>query len=156
MITWKNMDALASYEALKATTPIALAKAMSGENGAERVKKYTVPMGAGLNFNYGARPVDESILEALAAFAKEQQLTGKYAALYNGEVINTGEKRRVLHQLTRGQLGDDVIADGVNKREFYVGEQNKIAAFANKVHNGELTNAAGEKFYRRADRHRRL
>ena len=37
MITWKNMDALASYEALKATTPIALAKAMSGENGAERV-----------------------------------------------------------------------------------------------------------------------
>ena len=146
MITWKNVDTLASYEALKATTPVALAKVMSGENGAERVKKYTAPMGAGLNFNYGARPVDESILEALAAFAKEQQLTEKYAALYNGEVINTGEKRRVLHQLTCGQLGNDVIADGVNKREFYVGEQNKIAAFANKVHNGELTNAAGEKF----------
>ena len=67
MITWKNMDTLASYEALKATTPVALAKVMSGENGAERVKKYTAPMGAGLNFNYGARPVDESILEALAA-----------------------------------------------------------------------------------------
>ena len=44
MITWKNMDTLASYEALKATTPIALAKAMSGENGAERVKKYSVPI----------------------------------------------------------------------------------------------------------------
>ncbi|MBR4291751.1 MAG: glucose-6-phosphate isomerase [Oscillospiraceae bacterium] len=146
MITWKNMDTLASYEALRATKPINLAAAMSGENGAERVKNYTVPMGAGLAFNYGARPVDEDILKALAAFAKEQQLIEKYAALYNGEVINTGEKRRVLHQLTRGQLGGDVIADGVNKREFYVGEQNKIAAFANKVHNGELTNAAGEKF----------
>ena len=146
MITWKNMDALASYEALKATQPIDLVKAMTGENGAERVKKYTVPMGAGLDFNFGARPVDESILNALAAFAKEQQLTEKYAALYNGEVINTGEKRRVLHQLTRGQLGNDVIADGVNKREFYVGEQKKIAELANKVHNGEITNAAGEKF----------
>ena len=146
MITWKNMDSLASYEALKATKPINLACAMSGENGADRVKKYTVPMGAGLDFNFGARPVDDSILEALAAFAKEQQLTEKYAALYNGEVINTGEKRRVLHQLTRGQLGDDVIADGVNKREFYVGEQKKIAELANKVHNGEITNAAGEKF----------
>ena len=146
MITWKNMDTLASYEALKATTPIALAKAMSGENGAERVKKYSVPMGAGMNFNYGARPVDESILSALAAFAKEQQLTEKYAALYNGDVLNTGENRRVLHQLTRGQLGDDVIADGVNKREFYVGEQKKIAELAHKVHNGEITNAAGEKF----------
>ena len=146
MITWKNMDTLASYEALKATKPINLVAAMSGESGAERVKKYTVPMGAGMDFNFGARPVDADILNALAAFAKEQQLTEKYAALYNGEVINTGEKRRVLHQLTRGQLGDDVIADGVNKREFYVGEQKKIAELANKVHNGEITNAAGEKF----------
>ena len=146
MITWKNMDTLASFEALKATKPINLAAAMSGENGAARVKNYSVPMGAGLDFNYGARPVDADILAALAAFAKEQQLTEKYAALYNGEVINTGEKRRVLHQLTRGQLGDDVIADGVNKREFYVGEQKKIAELANKVHAGEITNAAGEKF----------
>ena len=146
MITWKNMDTLASYEALKATKPINLVEAMSGESGAARVKKYTVPMGAGMDFNYGARPVDEEILKALAAFAKEQQLTEKYAALYNGEVINTGEKRRVLHQLTRGQLGSDVIADGVNKREFYVGEQKKIAELANKVHAGEITNAAGEKF----------
>ena len=146
MITWKNMDPLASYAALKATKPINLVAAMSGENGAERVKKYTVPMGAGLDFNYGARPVDEDILAALAAFAKEQQLTEKYAALYNGDVINTGEKRRVLHQLTRGQLGNDVIADGVNKREFYVGEQKKIAELAKKVHAGEITNAAGEKF----------
>ena len=146
MITWKNMDTLAAYEALKATKPVNLAYAMSGENGAERVKKYSVPMGAGMNFNFGARPVDDEILAALAAFAKEQQLTEKYAALYNGEVINTGEKRRVLHQLTRGQLGNDVIADGVNKREFYVGEQKKIAELATKVHNGEITNAAGEKF----------
>jgi len=146
MITWKNMDTLASYEALKAVKPINLACAMSGESGAQRVKNYTVPMGAGLDFNFGARPVDEDILKALSAFAKEQQLTEKFAALYNGEVINTGEKRRVLHQLTRGQLGDDVIADGVNKREFYVGEQKKIAELANKVHNGEITNAAGEKF----------
>ena len=146
MITWNNMDTLASYKALQAVKPIALAKAMSGENGAARVKKYSVPMGAGMDFNYGSRPVDEDILSALAVFAKEQQLTEKYAALYNGDVINTGEKRRVLHQLTRGQLGNDVIADGVNKREFYVGEQKKIAELANKVHAGEITNAAGEKF----------
>ena len=146
MITWKNMDTLASYQELLSAEKLNLAAAMSGENGADRVKKYSVPMGEGLNFNYGARPVDDNILSILAKFAKEQQLTEKFAALYNGEVINTGEKRRVLHQLTRGQLGEDVIADGVNKREFYVGEQKKIAALANKVHNGEITNAAGEKF----------
>ena len=82
----------------------------------------------------------------MASLAKEAQLTDKYAALYNGEVINTGEKRLVLHQLTRGQLGDTVTADGVDKRAFYVEQQNKIADFANKVHTGEIVNAAGEKF----------
>ena len=146
MINWNNMDTLASYQELLAAPKVKLACAMSGENGAERVKKYSVPMGEGLAFNYGARPVDDEILAKLAAFAKEAQLAEKFAALYNGEVINTGEKRRVLHHMCRGQLGDAVIADGVDKREFYVGEQNKIAAFVNKVHAGEITNAAGEKF----------
>ena len=146
MITWKNMDTLASYQNLLNAERVNLAAVMAGENGAERVKNYSVPMGAGLAFNYGSRPVDDKILEALAAFAAEQQLTDKFAALYNGEVINTGEKRRVLHHMCRGQLGEAVIADGVDKRDFYVGEQNKIAEFAKKIHNGEITNAAGEKF----------
>lgn len=146
MITWKNMDTLAAYQELCAAGKVNLAAAMSGRNGAERVKNYTTPMGAGLNFNYGARPVDDAILAILKKFAAEQQLTKKFAALYNGEVINTGEKRRVLHHMCRGQLGEAVTADGVDKREFYVGEQKKIAQFANKVHNGDITNAAGEKF----------
>ena len=146
MIAWKNMDTLASYKKLGELKRVKLAEVMSGEQGANRVKGYSVPMGAGMNFNYGARPVDDEILAGLSEFAKEAQLTEKFAALYNGEVINTGEKRLVLHHLCRGQLGDDVVADGVNKREFYLGEQKKIADFAEKVHSGEITNAAGEKF----------
>ena len=78
--------------------------------------------------------------------ADEAQLADKFKALYNGEVVNTGEKRLVLHHMTRGQLGDAVEADGVDKRTFYKTQQERIAEFANKVHNGEITNAAGEKF----------
>ena len=146
MITWNNMDTLTSYQELQNAAHVNLPTVMTGESGAARVKNYTIPMGEGLDFNYGARPVDDNILAILAKFAKEQQMTEKFAALYNGEVINTGENRLVLHHMCRGQLGDPVVADGVNKREFYVGEQNKIGAFANKVHSGEITNAAGEKF----------
>ena len=146
MIAWKNMDTLAAYQELLAAQKVNLAATMSGENGAERVKRYSTPMGAGLDFNFGARPVDDNILSILAAFAAEAQLTEKFAALYNGEVINTGEKRRVLHHMCRGQLGDAVIADGVDKRAFYVEQQTKIAQLARKVHAGEITNAAGEKF----------
>ena len=146
MIAWNNMDTLASYQELLTANKLNLAAAMAGENGADRVKNYSVPMAEGLVFNYGARPVDDNILAILEKFAAEQQLAEKFAALYNGEMINTGEKRLVLHQLCRGQLGNAVIADGVDKREFYLGEQKKVAAFANKVHAGEIVNAAGEKF----------
>ena len=40
----------------------------------------------------------------------------------------------------------DYLVDGVDKREFYVAQQKKAADFANKVHAGEITNEAGEKF----------
>ncbi len=146
MVTWNNLDTLASYKELAEAEKVNLAEVMSGENGAERVKKYSVPMAEGLVYNYAAKRVDDDVLAALAKLAEEAQLVEKYEALYNGEVINTGEKRLVLHQMTRGQLGEAVVADGVNKRDFYVGEQKKIAEFANKVHAGEITNAAGEKF----------
>ncbi len=146
MVNWKNLDTLTSYEELKKVEKVNLAEVMAGENGAERVKAYSVPMAAGLAYNYAAKQVDEDVLDALAKLAEEAQLTEKYKELYNGAVINTGEKRLVLHQLTRGQLGDTVMADGVDKRAFYVEQQEKIAAFAKKVHDGEIVNADGEKF----------
>ena len=147
MVSWKDFDELSSYKKLEALKGAADVKtAMAGEAGGERVAKYCAPMAGGLVYNYAARPVNDEILAALCELASEAQLTEKFAALYNGEMINTGEKRLVLHHLTRGQLGDDVIADGVNKREFYVSQQERIADFAGKVHAGEIANEAGEKF----------
>ena len=146
MITWNNLDTLASFKELSNVKKVNLVEAMTGENGAERVKNYSVPMAAGLAYNYAAKQVDDKVLAALAKLADEAQLTEKFEALYNGEVINTGEKRLVLHHMTRGQLGEAVEADGVDKRTFYTEQQAKIADFANKVHAGEITNGAGEKF----------
>ena len=146
MITWKNLDAVSAYQELQKKAPVNLVEVMAGEKGADRVKKYSVPMAAGLTFHYAAKQVDDEILEALVKLAKETQLSEKFEALYNGEVINTGEKRRVLHHMTRGQLGEAVVADGVDKRSFYVDQQKKIAELADKVHSGEITNEAGEKF----------
>lgn len=146
MVNWNNLDTVGSFKELIDVKKVNLPEVMSGEQGADRVKKYNVPMAEGLTFNYAAKQVDDSVLEALAKLAKETQLVEKFAALYNGEVVNTGEKRLVLHHMTRGQLGDAVTADGCDKRTFYVEQQNKIADFANKVHAGDITNAAGEKF----------
>ncbi|MDY2726346.1 MAG: glucose-6-phosphate isomerase, partial [Anaerostipes faecalis] len=147
MATWNNLDTLGSYEKLTGLKGrVNIIEAMSGEEGADRVSRYNAPMAAGLNFNYAAKEIDDTILDALAELAEEQQLIEKFQELYNGAVINTGEKRLVLHHLARRQLGNPVIVDGVDKRDFYVSQQEKAAEFAKKVHSGEITNAAGETF----------
>ncbi len=147
MIAWKNLDTLESWKKLeKAGKKVCLPEVLAGEAGGARVADYAVKMGGGLTYYYAAKQVDDEILSGLAELAKEAQLTEKYQALYEGAVINTGEKRLVLHQLTRGQLGRAVEADGVDKRAFYVAQQEKIADFAKKVHAGEIVNEKGEPF----------
>ena len=147
MATWKNLDTLASFDKLcSLKNHVDIAAALSGEEGGKRVADYSTPMAAGLNYNYAAKEVDETVLSALAQLADEAQLIDKFEELYNGAVINTGENRMVLHHLARRQLGNPVVVDGVDKREFYVAQQKKAADFANKVHAGEITNEAGEKF----------
>ena len=147
MPEWNNFDKLPVYPKLQSHKgQFDLAKAMSGEEGASRVAAYQVPMTNGLVYNYAAKAVDEAVLSDLVELASEAGLIEKYRELYNGAVVNTGEKRLVLHQLTRGQLGNPVVVNGVDKREFYVREQKKAALFAAKVHNGQIVNEKGETF----------
>lgn len=146
MNQWIDLDKLASWKKIALNGRVDLKKAMEGEEGLIRVQQYKVPMAAGLTYTYAAKQVDDEILKALCDLAEEAQLASKFEELYNGAVINTGEKRLVLHHLTRGQLGKAVIADGKDKRLFYTEQQKKIAAFAKQVHEGEILNEKGEKF----------
>ena len=146
MNQWIDLDKLASWKKTAQSGRVDLKKVMEGEEGLKRVQQYKVPMAAGLTYSYAAKQVDDEILKALCDLAEEAQLASKFEELYNGAVINTGEKRLVLHHLTRGQLGNAVVADGKDKRVFYTEQQKKIAAFANKVHEGEILNEKGDKF----------
>ena len=147
MVTWANADKLASWKKLLSLKGmVSVAEELSCAQAADRIAKYSIPMGGNLTYNYAAKQVNEQILKTFAELAEEQQLVDKYQELLNGEIVNTGEKRMVLHQLTRGQLGKDVMADGVNKREFYLNEVKRISDFANDVHSGKILNEKGEKY----------
>ncbi len=146
MISWKNFDELKAAKKLETAPETDLRTALAGEAGAKRVAAYAVPMSNGLSYNFAAKQVNDETLEILKELAEEAQLADKFETLYNGEVINTGEKRMVLHHMTRGQLGNAVLDDGVDKRSFYVQQQQKIADFANAVHSGKIVNEKGERF----------
>ena len=146
MNQWINLDELSSWKNVEKLDHVNLTAAMDGAEGIKRVQKYKVPMAAGLTYSFAAKQVDDAVLTALCKLAEEAQLASKFEELYNGAVINTGEKRLVLHHLTRGQLGKPVLADGKDKRAFYSEQQEKIAAFAKQIHDGTIVNEKGEKF----------
>ena len=55
MINWNNLDTLTSFKELSEVERVNLAEVMSGENGAERVKDYSVLMTEDLTYNYAAK-----------------------------------------------------------------------------------------------------
>lgn len=113
---------------------------------AKRVGECVVPMAAGLKFSWAAKAVDEQTGKLLRELADEQQLIAKYKALLNGEVMNTGEERKVLHHLLRGEQGQPVIENGKNIGDFYRKELDRFCNFASAVHEGKYKGSTGKSF----------
>ena len=142
-IKYRNIDQTAAFK-----------KLMEGKHEIEldrlleprRIGHYSIPAGGGLTFNYGARAVDGEILWRLIELGAEQQLYLKFQALASGVVMNTGEDRRVLHHLTRGQIADEVIVDGRKQKGFYDGERRRFTEFAQKVRESKITGSTGRPF----------
>ena len=143
---WNNLDTCKSFGNLQQTKIPDIAALLQADDAAERVAHYSIAMPAGMHYNYAAKQVDETILTHLQALADEQQLIKKYTLLLDGEEINTGEKRKVLHQLARGQLGKDVLHNGKNMRSFYLEQLKKIRSFSEAVHSGAITASVGKPF----------
>ena len=113
---------------------------------AGRVGQCQAKMAGGLAYSWAAKAVDDGALKLLQALADEQELIAKYRALLNGEIINTGEKRKVLHQLSRGEHGQPVIENGKNIGEFYRQELQRFCGFAESVHSGSVKGSTGKAF----------
>ncbi|WP_415918822.1 glucose-6-phosphate isomerase [Treponema vincentii] len=143
---WKNLDECSFLRDLQEAQIPDLTQWIHGEGGAYRIKRYSIPMPAGMHYNYAAKQVDDNILNILGAVADEQQIKLKYEMLLNGDEINTGENRKVLHHLTRGQLGGDVIYNGKNMRTFYLEQLEKIREFSEAVRSGSITTPSGKPF----------
>ncbi|MDR1837134.1 MAG: glucose-6-phosphate isomerase [Treponema sp.] len=138
-----NFDKTESYKRLAEHARVAFD---FGKLDAKRVGQCIVPMAAGLNYSWAAKSVDEQGVKLLQILADEQELVAKYKALLNGEVMNTGEKRKVLHHLSRGEQKQPVIEDGKNIGDFYRKELTRFCEFASAVHSGNYKGSTGKPF----------
>ncbi len=136
-----NLDKTKSFKELKASKGV---KALLNE---KRVKECNVRLGGGLEYNWAAMPVDAATVKTLQKLSDEMELIEKYKAILSGEMMNTGEKRLVLHHLTRGNvLNARIEKDDENKDDFYKGELKKVKEFSEKVRSGEIKGSTGKKF----------
>lgn len=142
MLDYRNLNECASFKKLQ-NAPRGIVKNLLSP---ETVKSNQLPIGGGLMYNYAAKGISSQVLSILCELASEQQILQKYEAVLCGEMMNTGEKRKVLHQLSRGQLLADVVHNGKNLRDFYVHQQDKVTDFAHKVHTGQIKGSTGKVF----------
>ena len=145
-MNYTNLDKTAAWTKLQSLVPAGKNFDFASLLDAQRVKNCTVPMAGDLSYNWAAKAADEPVLAALQALADEQELIGKYRLLLDGEVMNTGEKRMVLHHLLRGQSGKNVVYEGKDLGEFYKKELGRFSAFAELVRAGKIKGSTGKVF----------
>jgi glucose-6-phosphate isomerase len=137
-----NLDTAKAFNRLKGI-PAADISAMD----TARVKEMRADAGAGISYIYAAMPVNSRHLDALEELAEEQQVKEKFGMIASGELMNTGEKRRVLHHLCRGELSGPVLDDkGADIGAFYREQKSRFFDFAEKVRSGALTGSTGKAF----------
>jgi glucose-6-phosphate isomerase len=151
-MNYTNFDKLAVYQKLDSYAGSASWKQFDLKSAldAERVEKCRVPMAGGLTYSWAAKALDDGALALLQSLADEQELVLKYKSLLSGELINTGEKRKVLHHLLRGELGQPVVENGTggsrNIGDFYRTQLERFCAFAADVHAGKYRGSTGKPF----------
>jgi glucose-6-phosphate isomerase len=141
---YNNFDKTAVYKKLEEQAKKAFV--LRNSLDAKRVGECVIPMAAGLKYSWAAKAVSADTVKLLQELATEQELIAKYKALLDGEMMNTGENRKVLHHLTRAQQGQPVIENGKNIGEFYRNEQKRFCDFAAAVHGGKHKGSTGKDF----------
>ncbi|MDR2521042.1 MAG: glucose-6-phosphate isomerase [Spirochaetaceae bacterium] len=145
-MTFTDFDKTNAYAALARIAPDYQRGGFFAALDGARVRSCAVPMAAGIAYNYAAKKVDRPVLDCLQQLADETGCTGKFKLLLHGETMNTGEQRKVLHHLARGQLGSDVVWNGKNLGAFYHAESERFFQFAADVHAGKITGSGGKRF----------
>lgn len=107
--------------------------------------KQLTAQAAGLYLDYSKQRVTAETLRLLAQLARERGLRAKIDAMFRGDKINATENRAVLHIALRAPRAEKIFVDGVNVVAQVHAVLDKMAAFAERVRDGEWTGYTGKR-----------
>ena len=134
---WK---ALAAHHAQVGTTHLRELFAGDASRGERLVLE-----AAGLYLDYAKNRVTGETLRLLAALADECGLRERTVAMFRGDVINTTEKRSVLHVALRMPAGQTLKVDGVDVVAEVQVVLNRMASFADALRSGRWLGHTGKR-----------
>jgi glucose-6-phosphate isomerase len=97
-----------------------------------------------LLYDYSKQRVDAGAIPLLLAVAEAAKVTAKRDAMFRGDIINTTERRAVLHTALRDLSGQPVLVEGVDVAPEIAAVRAKMLAFAEDVREGRLRGALGQ------------
>ncbi|MBL7748572.1 MAG: glucose-6-phosphate isomerase [Chitinophagaceae bacterium] len=111
---------------------------------ADRFKKYSLCIEDTV-FDYSKNIISEKTISLLLQLAEECKLRDAINAMFNGDMINSTEKRSVLHVALRNFSGRPVYAEGNNVMPEVNKVLRKMKTFSNAVHSGKFRGYTGKK-----------
>jgi glucose-6-phosphate isomerase len=100
-----------------------------------RAERMTVEA-VGISLDFSKNLITEKTLKLLMAVAGESALRARIDAMFQGQKINTTEKRAALHVALRAPRGTSILVDGENVVPQVHEVLDKMADFAHRVRGG--------------------
>ena len=99
----------------------------------------------GIYLDYSKNRVTDETMALLAALADECGLRECTAAMFRGDVVNTTEKRSVLHVALRAPAGARLVVDGFDVVAELHAVLDRMGAFANALRSGRWLGHTGKR-----------
>ena len=110
----------------------------------DRFKKFSIKLGPIL-FDYSKNRITQKTIELLLELADEACLKEKINGMFSGEIINTTEKRRVMHWALRTPEDEQIVIDGTDWSKEIHSVLKRIERFVGDVRSGTWKGFTGKK-----------
>ena len=131
MATWSNADSLSSWKKLQSLKGmVSVADELSGSGAADRIAKYSIPMGGALTYNFAAKQVNEEVLSELDKNGGnlEMELGDLFFACVNAARLSGVDPESALQKATEkfisrfSSMENEILRDGKRFQDLTLSE----------------------------------
>ena len=110
----------------------------------DRAERFSVE-GAGLFLEYSKNRITDETISLLLQLAEAREVTQRRDAMFAGEIINTTERRAVLHVALRAPRGTRITLDGSDIVPDVHKVLDAMSVFTTRLRNGGFTGHTGKR-----------